>query len=225
MIRMRMADSGALVGQCRGSSGSLNDVGIGMKAGMVMGAYDSGLWIWSFPVVVDGPPRAIATPRNIHNPHSSSIESIAFSEDGLVAVSCSPTNPFVVVWDTATGMRLRQLDIDLPRYHIRPRAVAIANNGEWVLCTGETERYDGKDAFVKLWGPSNEEFVGRVKSGVEVRDKWAAMILSSLEPQVHGAIMVEREGNAYETFTWALSGSDPEIIVLATATPKDVESK
>jgi hypothetical protein len=123
MVRMRIADSGELVGQWKGGSDFVYDVAIDVKACMVMGAYGrSGLSVWSFKigesgprkplvVVADGPPRAMEVPLDTFN-HSSAIGSIGLARDGHVAVSCSHQDEFVLVWETATGKSTRQLDID-----------------------------------------------------------------------------------------------------------------
>jgi WD40 repeat protein len=233
-VRMRMADSGALVGQWKGFSAVVYGVVIDVKAGMVMGAYgQSGLSVWSFkigesgprkpPVVAaDGPPWAMEDPPDTFN-HWGAIGSIAFAGDGQVAVSCSHQDEFVLVWDTATGKSTRRLDIDMPDKTIWPRAVASSNSGDWILCAGSVEMLS-ENAFVWLWGPSNQVFSGRFKRNTKQYGCWAATI-SSEEQRLHGAILVQRKDNEHETFEWALSGSDSGIIVTATETPEDVESK
>jgi hypothetical protein len=79
MVRMRIADSGELVGQWKGGSDFVYDVAIDVKACMVMGAYGrSGLSVWSFKigesgprkplvVVADRPPRAMEVPLDTFN--------------------------------------------------------------------------------------------------------------------------------------------------------------
>jgi WD40 repeat protein len=237
-VCMRMADSGELVGQWQGVAEIVYDVAIDVKAGMVMGAYGQiGLWIWSFendkpgpkdhPVVVaDGPPRAMESPSNMPSMDLTSfISSIAFSGDGHVAVSCSYNDTFVLVWDTATGMSTRQLDIGLPN-NSGPRAVAISNSGDWILCAGDMRLYDSRHAFVYLWGPSSQELVGHFMRSFNVFEVWAATIISQEEQMLHGAVLVERKDDVYEMYSWALStGSEPEIIVAATETPEDVASE
>jgi WD40 repeat protein len=93
MIRLRVADSGELIGQWQALREGVNDVAIAVKAGMAMGAYgSSGLWLWSFgdewpgsdqsknsPASADALPQPRATGEAlILSNHSQSIHSIAF---------------------------------------------------------------------------------------------------------------------------------------------------
>jgi hypothetical protein len=51
----------------------------------------------------------------------------------------------------------------------------------------------------------------------------AATIITS-QDQCHGAILIRSVGHGYETYEWALSGSDLEIIVTATTASENVAS-
>jgi WD40 repeat protein len=121
---MRMADSGDLTGQRQASPNHVVGVAVAFKAGMVIGGYYSGrLWIWSFgesgpefahsknsPAVVNRLPRAIDFLCILKRARPISL--IAFTGDGKMAASCSSSDKFVLVWDTATGTVLWQLDIN-----------------------------------------------------------------------------------------------------------------
>jgi WD40 repeat protein len=134
------------------------DVVIAIKAGMVMGAYDNyGLWIWSFgedgpgfvhsnnsPAVAD---ELLAKWPPNQQRHSKWVSSIAFTVDGKVAASRSRDDDFVLVWDTATGTILRQLDINKAAVRIDSWAwaVAISSSGDWILCAGSVGENDSDD--------------------------------------------------------------------------------
>jgi WD40 repeat protein len=241
MIRMRMADSGALVGQWQALRNWVFGVVIAAKARKMMGAYWSGgLWIWSLaddrrPGVVQSnsaatadalPPRATDDEAlSISNQHSDCVSSVAFSGDGQMAASCAYYDRFVLVWDTATGTVLRKLDIPNESGRTTPWRVAVSNSGYWILCVSIVEG-DDNYAYLYLWGrPSNQAFSTRFKCRTEVRDCCATIHASSHE-RPHGAILREDYFDGYKTYAWACSGSsDPEIIVTPTAPSEDVVSE
>jgi WD40 repeat protein len=211
----------------------VHDVAIAVKAGMAMGAYGSGgLWLWSFgderpgsdqsknsPASADALSRPRATGEAlILSNHSKSIYSIAFSGDGKLAASCSNEEKFVLVWDTATGTVLRKLVINEAR-PIRSQKVAMSSNGDWILCAGARAR-SGKNAFLNLWGPSNQEFSTRFRGHNKVFGSLTMKTTSQDRP--HGTILCGMEKDGYETYEWILSGSpDREIIVTPTAASDD----
>jgi WD40 repeat protein len=233
MIRMRMGDSGKLIGQWQALRNPVFDVAIAVKAGKVMGAYGSGgLWIWSFeeegprvfqssnsPAIADTlPPRRTDAVLNISS-HLRSIKSIAFSGDGKVAASCAFWDKFVLVWDTAKGTVLRK-----PKFNkasrVRPGVVAVSSSGDWILCASFVEG-DFENAYLNLWGPSNQEFSVRFRHGkMGVR---CVTINTSSQDRPHGAIICEREKDGCEVCEWSLSGSSgPEIIITPTTASDDV---
>jgi WD40 repeat protein len=238
MIRMRMADSGELIGQWRALRGCVNDLAIAVKAGKVIGAYHrSGLWIWSFssdrpgvqvqsnnPTIVDALSPSRPTEALNLAKHSKLISSIAFSEDGKVAASCSYGDKFVLVWDATTGTVVRQLDITEGQGRFVPLAVALSSSGDWILCASVTER-DGKNGFVNLWGrPSNEEFSAHFKSDVKMRG--CCVTINTTQDRVDGAILCGSEETGFKTYEWVHSRlSDPEIVVTPTAASDDVLSE
>jgi WD40 repeat protein len=152
-VAMRMGDSGEIIGQWQALRKPVIDVAFYVEARKVMGVYRGlGLVIWSFGE--DGPAAiqrnslasadALALPQITGDEalklskHSKSIDGISFSGDGKVAASCSPYDVFVLVWNTATGTVLRQIDIDDEAVvRIEPSAVAIWNSGDWILCAGD----------------------------------------------------------------------------------------
>jgi hypothetical protein len=126
-----------------------------------------------------------------------------------------PHFKFVLVWDTATGKGTCQLKLDLAD-EIRPRAVAISNSGDWILCAGFVEG-DSAHAFIHLWGPSYQGFVGRFDCSSREWGQWAVTFIS--EDRLHGAI-VGGEGNVQVKHTHGRSQAQ---IVTATTTTDDVE--
>jgi hypothetical protein len=255
IVRMRMADSGELIGQWQGLRNCAFHVAIAAKAGMVMGMYEEcdELRVWSFgesgpdfahsnnsPAVADGMHRAIDD-LSIFN-HSGPLSSVAFTADGKVAVSCAAYDKFVLVWDTATGTVLRRLDIDEGHGPLWPETVAISSSGYWILCSGRRTGCGG-DAFVKLWGLSNHlvYFAHVERQSNNWPRKWAATFLCGSSPGnqqqklVQGAILAwDRIDNTYQTdcgyemYEWALSRSglsDPEISITPTTASEDVVSK
>jgi hypothetical protein len=80
MMRMRMADSGALIGQWQAMREKVDDVAIAVKAGNVMGVYGEcgGLWIWSFGAEDwrgDSNSRAIADGMLLPSPATAEFEA------------------------------------------------------------------------------------------------------------------------------------------------------
>jgi WD40 repeat protein len=238
MIRMRMADSGELIGQWQASLECVMGVAIAVKAGKVMGAYsdgcsDGGLWIWSFGIDRAGPvqsnnsasagavlpqaPEALNVPK-----HWGWINSIAFSGDGKLAAACSYEERFVLVWDTATGSALRRLDINEEGW-TRPREVAISSEGDWILCASFMDA-DGKNAFLNLWGPFNQEFAARFKPTIKTRGCCCVTINTS-QDRPNGIILCGSEEDGYETFEWVLSCCSYLDITSPTAASEDVVSE
>jgi WD40 repeat protein len=190
LIRMRVADSGDLIGQWQGLRNNVYDVAIAVKAGMAMGAYGSaGLWIWSFgeenyPAITEDAPLPRATDAwNNQSNHSGSVSSIAFSVDGKVAASRSYFDKFVLVWDTATGTVTRRLDIDEAGL-IRPLRVAVSSSGDWILCASIMEG-DHKTFYLNLWGPSNQEFSASFRDDKNMR--LCRVTINPFQDRLHGA--------------------------------------
>jgi hypothetical protein len=139
----------------------------------------------------------------------------SISKDRTLATSCSYRNKFVLVWDTATGTVLRQLDIEDPA-RILPRAVAISSSGDRILCAGRVGDINSGVAFVNLWGPSKQVFLAHFKRQINKSGTWTATILSA--GRLHGAILAwAKRDEPCETYEWALSGSDPKIVITPTA--------
>jgi len=90
--------------------------------------------------------------------HSDPIESVAFSPDGLVAVS-GARDDTLKFWDLATGQMLRSIDAhvqwipSVPNDWIRSVAYAPAPNGRFVVLSG------GFDGAVKLWDVATGQLV------------------------------------------------------------------
>jgi hypothetical protein len=140
-----------------------------------------------------------------------------------VAVTCSYNDEFVLVWDTATGTVLRQLDMEEPGW-IRPRRVAVSSCGDWFLCASTMEG-DGKTFYLNLWGPSNQEFSASSRWGKNMI-VCCVTINTSSQDLLSGAILCEYKEDKYGTYEWALLGSsDPEIIITPTAASEDVVSE
>jgi WD40 repeat protein len=246
MIRMRLADSGELIGQWQALHQYEKSVPIAVTAGKVMGAYDgSGMWIWSHggggPVADQSnkwaisdalpPPRATLKALNNISIHSSCVSSIAFSGDGKVAASCAYNDSFVLVWDTATGNILRELHIDEPvathpylgGLSTSPYTVGLSSSGDWIMCASIGNGRD-KTTYVNLWGgPRNQETAAIFSTTMRPRH---VTINSSTQDRLHGAFGGKRDVSPYETHKWVLLKWSPDITVSPTAaTSEDVEAE
>jgi WD40 repeat protein len=145
MVRILMANSGDLIGQWQASPNMVGNMAIAVKDVMVIGTYGrGGMWIWSFredepgfvqsnksPETADGLRLAKWLPNQQRQ--SSWVSSIAFTVNGKEAASRSLWDKFVLVWDTATGTFLRQLDINKAADRVMAWAVAISSSVDWIL--------------------------------------------------------------------------------------------
>jgi hypothetical protein len=134
----------------------------------------------------------------------------------------------VLVWDTSTGTVLRQLDIK-GQGQLRPLTVAVSSSGDWIMCASES-LWDNLTTYLKLWGPSNQEFSAHVKRRNEMR-RCCVTINTSSRDRLHGAILCGKEKDGREAYDWALSSlglSDPEIVITpntAAVSQEDVASE
>jgi WD40 repeat protein len=222
VIRMRMADSGELIGHRQGLSTFLGDVTMDFKSRKMMGAYESGLWIWSFEYDGSGernPASADIVPlRNKSSrtkKHSDFHTRMTFSEDGKVAASFSFSEKFILVWDTAKGTVVRQLDIEEPSEMVLTM-VAISRGGDYILCAGRRED-KGESAFFSLWDRSNQGILGHFQIVSKRVGSWAAIIEQSAD-KVQVKILVGLQDDDFcEACEWTCSGSDPKVLVVTTA--------
>jgi hypothetical protein len=143
------------------------------------------------------------------------MKSIDFSRDGKVVASCAFMDNFVLVWGTATGAVLRKLDIVEGEGHFVRGGLAVSSNGDWILRVSAKDR----NAFVNLWGPSNQVFSARFTTKFRCIGVCTATIHSSPGQQLRGAILFDEQlGQMCEVHEWILSGStDPAIIVTTTS--------
>jgi WD40 repeat protein len=101
------------------------------------------------------PPGAIARLGTVRFRHPGAVHAVAFSEDGKLLAASSDDRCMVVIWDRATGRKLREIPVasrTLPPYHLRFSP-------------------DGKRLYGSLWyGPDRRLLAWDVQTGADARD-------------------------------------------------------